>query len=317
MPDLGALVRRIDRFQQRHPLTAFPVAVAKKFGDDRGGGLAAQLTYYGFLALFPLLLVLTTILGFVGNESVSKSVVGRALAQFPVLGDQIGRNVAHPIKGSGIGLAIGLILLLYGALGATYAAQHAMDQVWNIPQVHRPNIWRRIARGLAVFAVLGLGLLISAGVGGLVTMTGDRGALRVVAFVVLVAFDIGMYLVVLRLLTSWSVPTRALVPGAILGGIVYAILLTLGAGLVQHRLRHAQDVYGQFAFVLGLIAWLSLIAQLSLYAAEVNVVLERRLWPRGITEPLTAADRAVLASLARQQAKRPEETIEVGFPQRS
>jgi YihY family inner membrane protein len=317
VPDVGAWVRRIDRFQQRRALTALPVAVVKKHGDDRGPGLAAQLTYYGFLALFPLLLVLTTIVGFVGNDEVSDSVVGRALAQFPVLGEQIGRNVAHPLRGSGIGLVVGLAVLLYGALGATQAAQHAMAQVWNVPNVERPGFGARLARGLAVFGALGIGLAAGAGAGGLVTMAGDHGAWRAVAFLVLVVFDVVMYLVVMRLLTPGVIETRALVPGAIVGGIAYSILLTIGTALVQHQLRDAQAVYGQFAFVLGLVGWLFLLAQVSLYAAELNVVVARRLWPRGIAAPLTAADRAVLASLARQEARRPEEVVEVGFPQPS
>ena len=57
------LVRRVDRAQQGVRPLAFAVGVFKKFGDDRGGSLAALLTFYGFLSLFPLLLLLVTILG--------------------------------------------------------------------------------------------------------------------------------------------------------------------------------------------------------------------------------------------------------------
>src|SRR3954447_6160949 len=135
MPDLGALLRRVDTTQQRFTPTAFAVGVAKKFGDDRGGALAAQLAYYGFLSIFPSLLVLTTVLGFIGNRDVSKSVIGSTLSQFPVLGEQIGKNVAHPLSGSGIGLVFGLLILFYGLLGSTQAAQNAMAQVWNVPAV--------------------------------------------------------------------------------------------------------------------------------------------------------------------------------------
>ena len=84
--------------------------------------------------------------------------------------------------------------------------------------------------------------------------------------------------------------------------------------MIQRQLRHAQPLYGQFAFVLGLLAWLSLVAQITLYAAEINVVSSRRLWPRSIVQPpLTRADEKVLRDIARQEERRPEQRVGVGF----
>src|SRR5205807_4280736 len=119
------VVRAVDRAQQRNRFGGLVFGVVKKYGDDRGPALAALLTHYGFMSLFPLLLILTTILGFIGNAHVEHSVVGEALKQFPVYGQQLG-DVAHPLSGSVPGLLLGLFGLLYGALGAAQSAQHAM-----------------------------------------------------------------------------------------------------------------------------------------------------------------------------------------------
>ena len=287
--------------------------VVKKYGDDRGPALAALLTHYGFMSLFPLLLILTTILGFIGNAHVEHSVVGEALKQFPVYGQQLG-DVAHPLSGSVPGLLLGLFGLLYGALGAAQSAQHAMAQVWNVPGVVRPGYGPRLARGLVFFVALGFGIALPAALAGVATAGGQRTIMRLALSVVGLLVNVGLYVVAFRILTPKTIPTRELVPGAILGGIGYTLLLTAGTALVQHQLRHAQVVYGQFAFVLGLIGWLYLVSQLSLYAAELNVVRSRQLWPRSIVQPpLTEADQQVLHDIAHQEERRPEQRVGVGF----
>jgi YihY family inner membrane protein len=307
-------IRRVDRFQQSHEPTSFVFGVVKNFGDDRGSGLCALLTYYGFMSLFPLLLVLTTILGFVGNARIEDSVIGTTLQQFPVVGQQIGRNVAHPLDGSGLGLAVGLLGLLYGALGSAQAAQHAMAQVWNVPGAARPGFAARLARSLALFGALAVGMGLSAAASGLATVGGQSFEARVVGIVASVVLNSALFVAVFRLTTPRSIALRDLLVGSVFAGVAYTVLLAFGTALVQHQLRHAEAVYGQFAFVLGLIGWLYLVFQVVLYAAEINVVRARRLWPRSIVQPpLTDADEHVLRDIARQEARRPEERVGVGF----
>jgi YihY family inner membrane protein len=307
-------LRWADRLQQRSKIVAFAIGVIKKYGDDRGGQLAVMLTYYGFLSLFPLLLIMTTVLGFIGNERLADNVIGTTLSQFPVFGEQLGEDAAHPLSGSGVGLAIGLLVLLYGALGFAQAAQHAMAQVWNVPGVKRPGFFPRIARGLLFFSAIGLGMLVGATVSVFVTGHGQGTGIRVLAFVANVLLNVTLYVVSFRVLTPKTVRTKHLLPGAVLAGIGYSMLLALGTALIQRQLRNATALYGQFAFVLGLIAWLYLLAQLTIYAAEMNVVLRRRLWPRSLLQPpLTEADERVLRAIALQEERRPEERVEVAF----
>jgi YihY family inner membrane protein len=308
------VVRRVDRTQQTRPVAAFAFAVVKKFGDDRGSTLAALLAYYGFMSLFPLLLVLTTILAFVTNRAVENDVVATTLHQFPVIGDQIGQQAPHPLTGNGLGLVVGLLGLVYGSLGLAQSAQHAMAQVWNVPGVVRPGFLPRLARSLGFFTVAGAALALTTALSGMATLTGRAAIWRLVFLLAATAVNVAWYLAAFRVLTPAEVRTGDLVVGGVVAGIAYTVLLACGTALVQHQLRHAQAVYGQFAFVLGLMSWLFLVAQLTLYAAEINVVRTRRLWPRSIVQPpLTGADQQVLRDIARAEERRPEQTVQVGF----
>jgi YihY family inner membrane protein len=308
------LVRGLDRWQQRNRVVGLAFGVVKKFGDDRGGALAALIAYYAFMSLFPLLLVLTTILGFIGNDDLRDNVVGTALSEFPVVGEQIGEDASQPLTGNGVGLAVGLLLLVYGSLGVAQAGQHAMAQVWNVPGVSRPGFVPRLARSVGFFAVLALGLALTTGLSGAATMSGRDLDVRAASLLVSALVNVALYIALFRVLTPRTVPMHDLAPGAALAGLCYAALLALGTSLVQHQLRHAQALYGQFALVLGLIGWLYLVAQIIVYAAELNVVRARRLWPRSIVQPpLTPADERVLRDIARQEERRPEQRVAVGF----
>jgi YihY family inner membrane protein len=271
----------IDRFQQRSPRLSFPAAVIKKFGDDQAGQLAALIAYYGFVSLFPLLLVLVTVLGFVveGSPKTQASVLHSTLGQFPIIGDQLQRNV-HSLKGSPGALAIGLVGLLFGGLGIVGATQNAFQQVWHIPRKQRPNFiaWR--LRGLGLLAVLGVLLIVSTAAAGYVTAQ-TAGAVSVLGGVLLaLASNLLLFFVAFRFLTSNEVPRSDLIPGVIFAAVLWQILQHIGGYYVAHVIRHAQETSGLFAFVLGLLAWLYLGGQVTLIAAEINVVRARRLWPR-------------------------------------
>jgi YihY family inner membrane protein len=312
--NIEAFVRRLDRKQQSNRVAAPVFAVIKKFGDDRGSSLAVLITYYGFMSLFPLLLLLTTVLGFIGNTRLEHNVIGTTLAEFPVIGQQIGRHAPRPLTGSPIALAVGIVGLLYGSLGIAQVGQHAMAEVWNVPGVVRPNFLRRLLRCLAFLGVLAVALGLSTGINGLVTLGARAMVFRFGLVLLSVAVNVALMVAVFRVWTPNTIASRPLVPGAVFAGVGYSILLTAGTVLIQHQLRHAQAVYGQFAFVLGLIAWLSLVAQLLVYCAELNVVLAKRLWPRSIVQPpLTPADERVLRDVARQEERRPEQQVDVGF----
>ncbi len=303
-------IRRIDRFQQAHAPLAMAFGLIKKFGDDRAGTLAALLAYYAFLAVFPLLLLLTTILGFAmdRNSALQRSVLDSALRDFPIIGQQIEQAI-QPLKGNAFALTVGFAFLVWGSLGVTQAGQLAMADVWNVPGVDRPAFHERLLRGFGLLGVLGVGVAATTTIASF-SAVGGIGPGRFAGFALTVALNVALFLMAFRVLTPPSVPSRALLPGAVLGGIGWSLLQVLGAYLVAHQLRHASQIYGYFASVLGLVGWLAIGAQLTMYAAEANVVWARRLWPRSIVQPpLTDADKRAFDDIAHQGERRPEQSV--------
>jgi len=312
------LIRAADRAQQRFTPPAFVFAVVKKYGDDNGGVLAANLTYSDFISLFPLLLVLTTALGLIaaGNEAFRQAATSAVASQFPLIGNELTGNVHQLRQSSVIGLIIGLAGLLWGASGLAQAGLFTMVQVWNLPGPARPGYLPRLGRALLFFCVLVANLIVTIPLVAL-SASGGRG-LSFAALVTAIQASVnsGMYLAGFRVLTPRGVPTRDLVRGAVIAGILWTALQAGGAYLVRHYL-HSDSVYGVFATVLGLVAWLYLAVQIMVYCAEINVVLARRLWPRAVVQPpLTEADRASLALQALANQRREEQQIRVTFGDR-
>ncbi len=307
------VMRAIDTAQRTHRPAAFAFGVVKKYGDDNGGSLAALLTYYGFLAVFPLLLVLVTVLGFVAGSypALERHIVNSALAQFPVIGDKLGSNITTLHRNSPVGLSIGLIGLIWGSTGISQSAQYAMAQVWNIPKIHRPGFLPRLGRSGLLFAVGGVFLLVSSGLAAVATVSGSQSVVFRIGGALLSAIaDVALMVIVFRILTPAEIRSRELVPGAILAGVVWSILQTLGVFLMDHELRNVSQVYGFFAIVLGILWWIYLAAQIVVYSAEFNAVRALHLWPRSLVQPpLTDADRKALSLYALAEQRRPEVNV--------
>jgi membrane protein len=152
-----AVVARLDAFQRRHPAAAFPLAVAYKFFDDRGPHLAALITYYGFVSLFPLLLLLTSVLGFLleDDPDLQQRVLESALSDFPLLGPSLAQNIGG-FRGSGLALVVGIVGTVYGGLGVMQAAQAALNRIYAVPRFAQPNPVLSRLRSLLLVVALGL-----------------------------------------------------------------------------------------------------------------------------------------------------------------
>lgn len=292
----------------------------KKYGDDGCGSLAALLAYYGFLSLFPLLLLLFTLLGllFGHDAALQQRVIHSALAQFPVVGKQLARpgGISSLKSTSAIGLVASVAILVWGSLGVTQAGQRAMADAWNVPHVARPGILPRLARSLGFLGVLVLDVVVSTVMAGFVTSGGPAVGTVIAVVMAGLVINIPLFILGFRILTPKTVATAKLIEGAVVAAIGWSLLQYGGTWLVTHELRHASQLYGYFASILGLLSFLYLAAVITLYAAESNVVRTRRLYPRSMVQPpLTVADEAVLTAIALQSQRRTEQLIEVTFPE--
>ena len=305
----------LDRRQQRIPGVRFIAAVIKKFGDDQAGQLAALIAYYAFVSLFPLLLVLVTVLGFVleGDAGERQRILDGTLGQFPIISDYL---KLHSLEGSGAGLIIGLLISLLAGLGITGAAQTAFNRIWHVPFKHRPNWLYSRLRGVGMLALLGTITIVSTTVAGYVG-TSNHGAASVVGGVLIAfALNLVLFMTAFKLLTAMDLHWRELLPGVVVAAVFWQLLQHLGGFYIDHELKRTGPLYGIFAVVLGLLAWLYLGAQLTIFAAEINTVKARRLWPRSFfADPLLDADRRALRGSAEIEERVQEENVEVSFEQ--
>jgi membrane protein len=302
---------RLDHWQRGWTPAAFALAVVKKFIDDRGPNLGVQIAYWGFFSVFALLLAFVAILGFLfeGDPSFQKDVRDSALAQMPVIGPQLSTNVGS-LAGSGIALAIGVVAAVWTGLGATLALTDAFDRLWAVPRVSRAGFIGSRTRGLLLLASAGSLTVASTALVGLIADAQIHPApAEVLSLVAAIGVDVLVFVACFRLLTAAEITTRIVLPGAVFAAIGFLALQAIGGVYVSGVVKGASETYGGFAVVVGLLSWLYLGAQVTLIAAEINVVLARRLWPRSIGATLGPADQRALEDAVK--AEQPDERLHI------
>lgn len=278
--DVKAPLRRFDSYQQRHRVLAAPLGVIKKFGDDEGGSMVSLIAYRAFFSLFPLLLLMTTILGYLlaDDPELRRSVVDSTLAQFPVIGDQLRGG---SLTGSGVALVVGIVGSLLAGLGVVLETEKTFDVVWGVPDEERRGFLGARLRAIGLLVVLGGLAVVSTAVTGLVSGGADLFG-PVWGLLIATALNLVVFAAVFRLLTTRQVDLRALMPGIVIATIGWELLQLLGGWYISHEVRNAGPAYGTFALVIGLLAWIHVGALFVVLGAEANVVRARRLWPRSL-----------------------------------
>jgi len=316
-----AVTERLDRLQRKHSWAGFPLAVAYKYFDDFGAYLAALLTYYGFVSLFPLLLLLSTILGFVlaGDQRLQHEVLTSALQQFPVIGGDL--TQPKRLGGGPVGLVVGIAGSLYGGLGVAQAFQYANNTMWAVPRNNRPNPLKARVRSMLLLATAGLAILgttaLSIAGGGGVGALGTAG--KLLALAASVVINIAVAIFAFRFAPARRLSVRDVVPGAIASAVIWQLLQSFGVIYVRHVIKNASATDAVFALVLGLLAFLYVTAVAVLLCMEINVVRVNRLHPRSLLTPftdnvaLTAGDRRVYSRQAKAQRLKGFERVDVTF----
>lgn len=318
---------KLDRLQRRHRAAGFPIAVVYKYVDDSGPYLAALITYYAFVSLFPLLLLFSTVLSSVlaGDPELQQRLLDSALSQFPVVGDQLG--TPEELSGGVVGVVVGILGALYGGLGVAQAVQYAMNTAWSVPRNSRPNPFLARGRSLLLLGTAGIAVL---GTTALSTLgSGNAGSLgtvlRMLALVGSITVNGIVFVFAFRLATARHLTIRQVAPGALIAAVLWQLLQTFGVAYVSRVISTASATNGVFALVLGLLAFLYLAAVVGVLCVEINVVHVQRLWPRALLTPftddvdLTPGDRRSYTGQAKAQRQKGFETVHVTFdpPDRS
>ena len=286
MKKIENIIKWFDKVQQRRRAFGFPIAVFKKYGDDEAGNQAALITYFGFVSLFPLLLVLFSVLNKVSskNKGFEERVINAALHYFPGTAEEISKNI-HGFHRTGLSLFIGLIITIYGARGISSALQNASNKLWQIPKRQRPNFWNATARNFGIIILGGGGMIITTVILSYTNNISTKGpTFKALITLLTLVLNTLVFTLVFRLATAKQVKTRWLINGAIVAAIFWQILQYAGSYLLLHQLKRSSEFYGTFALVLGMLFWIYLQAEVTLYAIEINVVRIKKLWPRKIIE---------------------------------
>jgi len=292
---INRTVDRIDDLHRRIPPIAFTFAVLKKFGDDRAGPHCALIAYYGFFSVFPLMLVLVAVVEWVlsGNEELQQDIIDSAVAQIPVIGEQIVENVSE-LTGSPVVVIVGLVVAIWAGLGAARATQDGLNAVFGVPFLRRANFFLRQLRGLVTLGVFGTLVLVSMVVGSILAGLPGGTFGRIATFVASSLLNSIVIAALFKVLTHRKLTRTEMLVGAVAGGVAWTVLQTVGAFYIDRVVTNATRTYGVFAVVIGLLSWVYLAARITLTAAEAGTVAEKRLWPRAmIRERPTEADLAV------------------------
>lgn len=314
------LLRRLDALQRKHAWAGFPFAVVKKFSEDEAANLAALIAYYAFFSVFPLLLALSTILGYLlaGHPDWQRSIEHSAFANLPLISD---KSQPAPLHGNLPALVVGLSLAVWSGLGVAKTAQTAFNTVYLVSHTDRPNFLRSTLRAVGLVVVGGTGLIVTTALSSTVTSARtiagfDVGlGFKVVGTALAVALNTALFLVLFRWLTVRRVGWRDALPGAVISAIALQVLQLVASWFIQHKLKSASTTYGKdIGAVVVLLSWFYLQAQVVLLAAEVNVVRQYRLWPRAMTDaPATRADFRAYEAYAERERYQPEEEVDTEF----
>lgn len=298
---LTNIAEKIDKWQRNNRPAGFVLGVIKKYNDDQAGYLAVLLTYYGFLAIFPLMLVITTVVKQVLplDSQLRSKIITNLTAHVPIIGNQLNSSV-HGLHHSGPALALALLLTFYGIRGIANATQFSLNHIWLIPKDKRPHFPQNTMKSLLIVLTVGIGFLATAILSSYITSLGHSlptSIASVLISFVVVALALGATFIIG---TAKRQTVKRVFYVALTAAIGLEILQLIGGYIVVNELKHLTSLYGLFAAVLGLVFWLYLQSTVVLYAVEASSVSQMKLWPRGLnsSEP-TAQDH-----LANQNYKR-------------
>ena len=321
---MANLVDRADELQRRRRVLGLPLAVLYKFFDDQGNYLAVIVTYYAFVSIFPVLLIASSVLGFVlqGDNQLKTELLATALRQFPIVGSQLGRP--EGLQGSAGAVVVGVVTAIYGVLGLGQATLNSVNVAWAVPRNSRFNPFVSRLRSFLVLIVAGLTVLLVAVLSSLgsnldVFGQGVDVGVQWTVRILTIALNALVLSLLLKLATPHRLSFRSALPGGVFVALMWQLLQQLGGAYVNHVIGKVSQMNGVFALVLGLVALLYVASIVAVLGLEINVVLVQRLYPRALLTPftdavrLTDADRRAYEGYAKAQRHKGFEKVSVSF----
>ena len=310
-----SVLDRLDAKQRNSRPAGVAVATIKKFQEDRSTRFASMIAFWAFFSIFPLFLLLVSLLGFFLPAAMKNNVLHHVAAMFPLLDPS---TVGH-LSGSWWTAIVGGATALWGGTAVVRSTQFAFNSVWEIPMHDRPKTVEQLLRAFKALATIGVGLVISSVISAFVTGQSNGVNLgvpgRVGGYLIAVLLDVGLFMVAFRMLTDRDITFRDVLPGAVFSGLVFFVLEELSSFIISNRLHHAQATYGHFATVITILWWFYLQSVITVFGAQLNVVLHERLHPRSLSGArLTEADRRALESYADSRAYKKQEQVDTRIP---
>lgn len=268
---------RVVRLRSRSAAADLLVRAADNFRLHRTGRNATLVAHYGFLSVFPLLLVFTTVFGFVleSRPKLRETIIDSAFSRIPIIGQQLETN-PNELKGNAIALIVGLALALWAGMRAFNGLQVAFDDIADVPLDDRPNLFRTRVRSLLGIAIVGVSQIAGATLTAFIGVTGVRGLVKAGFALSAIVVNTAVLAAAYRWLCVRQQSWRQVAPGAAFAGFVFAVLQVAGTAIVGRSIAKASPVYGTFASVIGLITWLGLHSTIALLGAELNRALPSR-----------------------------------------
>ena len=277
-------VHTLDRFQRRHKPLAFTFAVIKKYNEDDAGYKAALFTYYAFLSLFPLLLILTTLTGLfaMSHPEVTQEIVQGATDYYPVLGTQLADHI-NGLRGTGVALIIGLLFSLYGARGVAEALQYGIQHIWGVKRSERLTFPASALNSLKLIIIGGAGFVLAAVIVGVASSAGHGLHFKLLAATINFVLLLGLFTFLIKACLPSRICCRRIMPGALVAAIGLVVLQTIGGMVLANELKNLNALYSYFALSLGLLFWIYVQAQILFYAVEIAAVSDKKYWPRSLS----------------------------------
>ena len=314
---LTRLIKRIDNFQRRHIIPSFIYAVIKKYNQDNGGYQCAIITYYGFLALFPLLMILTTVSDLLlkNNSVLRKKIINNTIHYFPIIGNQL-QNSIHSSTETGIVLIISLLITFYGSRGVASTFSYSLNTLWYTPLFKQASFLKNTIRNFSIIVIGGISLLLGPIVIGYMTIMGSNIFIKIIIVLLNLLLLWLTIIILFKLAIAGHKRIHQVIIGAAVTAVSLEVLQVLGSVVMVHELKQLSSIYGTFSLVVGLLFWIYLQVKIILFAVEIDVIREYHLFPRSLSGSLTTADRMVFIKQTKANEQNLSDRIIVKFKRR-